>query len=77
MPTGMAGNCVDAQGCIYRFYPHACLHTFLLQFFNLFVLPLYEGLAAVLPDMAPLYQQVQNNHQMWVDLADAAQAGTA
>ena len=41
----------------------------------MFVLPLYEGLAAVLPDMAPLHQQVQSNHQMWVDLAETAQAG--
>ena len=72
---GRAGNCAGTQVHEQLFYPmSACT---LLQFFNLFVLPLYEGLAAVLPDMAPLYQQVQNNHQMWVDLAEAAQAGTA
>ena len=38
-----------------------------MQFFQLFVLPLYRGLTSVLPAMEPLYQQVQNNHQMWLE----------
>ena len=37
------------------------------QFFELFVLPLYSGLTSVLPAMEPLYQQVQRNHQMWLE----------
>ena len=35
-------------------------------FFNMIVLPLYAGLAAALPQMEPLLQQVKSNHHMWM-----------
>lgn len=40
---------------------HSCL-----QFFNVIVLPLFSSLAAVLPDVEPMLEQVKANHSMWL-----------
>ena len=58
---------VRSSNALLTSRPHPPPEFLPMQFFQLFVLPLYRGLTSVLPAMEPLYQQVQNNHQMWLE----------